>query len=110
MSSNCAGSLVISWSLGKCHQFSPVGAISNSVTSTPLAIEHNTRTGLPCISLEQHELNLFTVDLVLTETYGELGSPSSGAGDRSVREDGIRQEVRLHLVLAGLRVEAKPPS
>ena len=47
--------------------------------------------------------------LILTETHGKGRGPSSGAGDRSVREDGVRQEMRLLLFLAGMRVEAELP-
>ena len=47
--------------------------------------------------------------LILTEAHGKVRGPSSGAGDRSVREDGVRQEMRLHLFLAGMRVEAELP-
>ena len=45
-----------------------------------------------------------------TETYGKLGGESSRAGDRGVREDRVRQKMRLHVVVASMCMEAKLPS
>ncbi|KAL5674237.1 hypothetical protein ACJX0J_018543, partial [Zea mays] len=46
----------------------------------------------------------------LHETHGNVRSPGSGAGDRSLRQDRVRQEMCLHLFLAGMCVEAEQPS